>query len=993
MVWLKKELLRISGLFFGGDMRRKICLWILSLCVFLLLGKATVFAVNIGNDKQVVRVGWFESDGYFEKDQKDQLIGFGVDYLNAIASYTGWEYKFIEGTRQECLDRLQNGEIDIMSPVRIDMELENVKMSNEVIGESYGYIYKLGNNFNITYEEYSKFNNIIIGIEKGNGIEKEVQAYCKEHGFQFYDIVYFDTVDEMRSELAGRKIDAMVLDSYVNVENLKVIGRFTNSRVTFAVSDETLWKPLNQAMENIKLDNPDFTEDLKRRYFSESSQWDLEYSEAERNFLANSPKYNVALVTEQYPISYKSTEEAGQKGIAVDVLKKLEYYSGIAFNIIYVDSYVQAEQMLLSGEADILGGDIVSKKNVNSAWEGNSEENSKREYTTEYYDMEMAYIGRKGTDMDAYLSIAVPAYAKKCISELEVIYPKYEFIVYNSDEECLNAILNKKVDAAVQSDLKINEMTIYDKYKELQNLKFIPGNFAAAFTISTTDVVLVDILNKTLKSLSDAAMATIENDNIQHIAMEEMTLLEFINRYRGYFGLSVILLISINAVAIGYKKYEQEKRDKEKAYRDSIANVSSMEKFRIDVEPILNSRQKLNYFLLSVDIEQFKIINDLYGYEEGDKVIAYLGRVLKDNLDKESFITRSAAECFVILKKANGLAEAEAYLKKIFKEAEIGISRVDDEYKMSLKAGIYGIVEEDFVLSSIIDRANIAKHNMEIGHESSYALYSEAMRQNALEEKKMENDMERALETGQFKLYLQPQIDVKTKKIVSAEALVRWMDPEKGIIPPIKFIPLFEKNGFICNLDHFIWEECVKTLVKWRENSQIMVPISINLSRVDIQKKGMLEGVMQLFDTYGLHPKWVKAELTESVCLENDRLVMEKMEQLKNFGVKVAIDDFGSGYSSLHMLKKMPVDILKIDKSFLECDGDMQEKDEILIRDVVELGKHLRMQIVVEGVETREQSDFLEGIGCDIIQGYYYGAPMPVEKFEQVLEDNYKMEG
>lgn len=974
-------------------MRRKIFLWILSLWVFFLLGKATVFAVNIGNDEQVVRVGWFESDGYFEKDQEDQLIGFGVDYLKAIASYTGWKYKFIKGTRQECLDMLQNGEIDIMSPVRIDKELENVQMANEVIGESFGYIYKLGNNFNITYEEFSKFNKLIIGIEKGNGIEKEVQAYCEEHGFQFYDIVYFDTVDEMRSELAGRKIDAMVLDSYVSVENLKVIGRFTNSRVTFAVSDETLWEPLNQAMENIKLDNPDFTEELKRRYFSESSQSDLEYTKAERNFLANSPKYNVALVTEQYPISYKSTEEAGQKGIVVDVLKKLEYYSGIIFNIIYVDSYAQAEQMLLSGEADILGGDIVSKKNVNDIWKDNTEKSSKKEYTTEFYDMEMAYIGRKGTDMDAYLSIAVPAYVKKCISELEVIYPKYEFIVYNSDEECLNAILNDKVDAAVQSDLKINEMIIYDKYKELQNLKFIPGNFAAAFTISSTDAVLVDILNKTMKSLSDTTMATIENDNIQHIAMEEMTLLEFINRYRGYVGVGIILLISINAFFIGYKKYEQEKKDKEKAYRDSIANVSSMEKFRIDVEPILKSRQKMNYFLLSVDIEQFKIINDLYGYEAGDKVIAYMGRVLKDNLDKESFITRSTAECFVILKKANELAEVEAYLKEIFKKIEIGISRIDDEYKMLLKAGIYGIVEEDFVLSSIIDKANMAKSNMEIGHESSYALYSEAMRQNALEEKRMENDMGKALETGQFKLYLQPQVDVKTKKIVSAEALVRWMDPEKGLVPPIKFIPLFEKNGFICNLDHFIWEESIKTLVKWRENSQIMVPISINLSRVDIQKKGMIRGVMQLFDTYGLHPKWVKAELTESVCLENDKLVMEKMEQLKNFGVQVAIDDFGSGYSSLHMLKRMPVDILKIDKSFLEYDGEMKEKDEILIRDVVELGKHLQMKIVMEGVETREQSDFLEGIGCDIIQGYYYGAPMPVEKFEQLLEENYKMEG
>lgn len=991
-------------------MRRKICLGILSLCICFLWGKSDVFAAGITQGKtnvsggqqvyeqeaesRVVRVGWFESEGYFERDQKNNLIGFGVDYLNAIAAYTGWEYKYVKGTREECLTMLQNGEIDIMSPVRVDLELKNARISNEVIGESYGYIYKLGNNFDISYEEYPKFNHMTIGIEKGNGIEKEVKAYCEEHGFEFYDLIYFDTVEEMKRELAGRKLDAIVLDSFVNVENLKVVGRFSNSRVTFAVSDDSLWEPLNQAIESIKLDNPEFTEDLRQRYFSESSQSDLEYSMEERNFLAMGREYNVVLAAEQYPISYRSTAETGQKGIAVDVLKKLEQYSGITFNLVYEESYAKAEQMLKSGEVDILGGDIVGKKNVHNFSQSieEEEEHKKREYVIEFYDMEMAFIGCKGTDMDGHLHIAVPPYVKKCIPELEIIYPKYTFVEYGSDEECLNAILSKEVEAAVQSDLKINEMTIYDKYKELQNLKFIPGNYAAAFTVRTSDVILMDIINKTLNSISDSSMATIENNNIQHIAMEEMTLWEFVERYRGYFVLTIILLVLTNGVFLGYRRYKKEKKEKEKAYNDSIANVSSMVKFRIDAEPILSSKRKLDYFILSIDIEQFKIINDLYGYEEGDNTIAYLGAVLKKHLDKDSYITRSGADCFIILKRAKEYAEVETYLNLVFDRVAADMEQYESEYKVILKAGIYEIVEDDFVLSSIIDKANIAKHNMEIGHESAYALYSEAMRQTAIEEKKMENDMEKALESRQFKVYLQPQVDLKTGMIVSAEALVRWIDPEKGIIPPFKFIPLFEKNGFVCKLDYYVWEESIKTLAKWRDNSQIMVPISINLSRVDIQKNGMIEEVVELLEKYHIHPKWVKAELTESVCLENDKLVMEKMELLKSHGLKVAIDDFGSGYSSLHMLKEMPIDILKIDKSFLDYEEEMQEKDEILIRDVVELGKHLHMQIITEGVETMEQSDFLEGIGCDIAQGYFYGKPMPIEEFEQLLKDNYKVE-
>ena len=193
-------------------MRRKIFLGILCICICLLWGKTEVFATetpevqptisesqqlygeveDTQTESRVIKVGWFECDGYYEKDQKNNLIGFGVDYLNAIAAYTGWEYEYVEGTREECLVMLQNGEIDLMSPVRIDLELQNAKLSDEVIGESYGYIYKLGNNFKVSYEEYSKFKRMIIGIEKRSFMEEEIKSYCMKNGFEFYDIVYFE---------------------------------------------------------------------------------------------------------------------------------------------------------------------------------------------------------------------------------------------------------------------------------------------------------------------------------------------------------------------------------------------------------------------------------------------------------------------------------------------------------------------------------------------------------------------------------------------------------------------------------------------------------------------------------------------------------------------------------------------------------------------------------------------------------------------------------
>ena len=264
------------------------------------------------------------------------------------------------------------------------------------------------------------------------------------------------------------------------------------------------------------------------------------------------------------------------------------------------------------------------------------------------------------------------------------------------------------------------------------------------------------------------------------------------------------------------------------------------------------------------------------------------------------------------------------------------------------------------------------------------------MRQKNIEDKLLENDMESALNSHQFQIYLQPQIDLQTKKIVSAEALVRWIHPTRGLIPPFQFIPVFENNGFITRLDLYVWEEAIKTIANWKKESKIAVPVAINLSRMDVEREGVIEALCELMKKYKLESEWIKTELTESICLENEEFILEQMNKLKKFGFKIAVDDFGSGYSSLHLLKSMPVDILKIDKSFLGMSSEMGYQEEVILRDVIGMGKDLGLQIIMEGVETAEQSEFLEAIGCDIVQGYYYGKPMPIAAFEEELKNNYE---
>lgn len=946
------------------------------------------FSESRAAEGRLMKVGWYEKEGYFEKDKDGNIYGFGVDYLNAIAEYTGWKYEFKEGTKRQCMTWLESGTINLLSPIGVNEELKNAFLAREVIGEDYGYLYKAANNFNLNYEEVERFEKLTVGREVESGLEENLERYCEEKGIQFYDTKEYNTMDAMMKDLAEGKLDAVVTDSYVNMDQMKVIGRFSNGRVTFAASDEMILKELNYALENIKLDNPGFAEDLRKLYFEEGSQHNLEYSKEERLFLGAKHKYKVILSTSQYPVSYQTDKGEGYQGIALDVLKKISHYTGFDFEIEYVDYFQQGLDRMVNEEADLLGGVVLNTQQAHSEKTdlGGKKQGS---YTVPFYQVNLSIVGKKNTDTNAGLKVAVPSYFHQGIDFLKELYPHYTYEIYEGDEECFEGILNHEVDAAVQTDLKINELMIYDKYKELQNLKYIPGNYSVTFLVREEDELLLPVLNKALNSISLANMSSIVNKNIQRIAMQSMTLREIWEQYQTYIILVIIATLATFASIFGYSKYKREEKDKEKAYRDSVAKISSMEKFRIDVTPILHSSEKINFYMIAADIDKFKVINDLYGYDEGDKTIAFVARVMKENLHSGDFITRSIADNFLVLKRAENQKEVEKYLNKVFETIDHAIAEKDIHYRMIIKAGIYHICAEDKEISSIMDKANLAKVSMVRWHQSSYNFYSEEMRQKNLEAKKLENDMEDALKNREFCIYLQPQVDLETKKIVSAEALVRWFHGSDGMISPSKFIPVFENNGFVVKLDLFVWEEAIKTLVKWRDNNQIMVPIAINLSRIDVGREGMIDQLIELMEQYDLNREWIKTELTESACLEDDDVIMDRMHQLKEYGFRIAVDDFGSGYSSLHLLKKMPIDILKIDKSFLDINEDMPLNDEIVMRDVVDMGKHLNLQIIVEGVETIEQSDFLEAIGCDIAQGYFYGKPMPVEEFEKLLMEHY----
>ena len=278
------------------------------------------------------------------------------------------------------------------------------------------------------------------------------------------------------------------------------------------------------------------------------------------------------------------------------------------------------------------------------------------------------------------------------------------------------------------------------------------------------------------------------------------------------------------------------------------------------------------------------------------------------------------------------------------------------------------------------DRARLAIQSVRWNYINRWAYYSDELKDSLLSEQELVNEMEKAISKNQFYVNYQPIFSARSNELVSAEALVRWRHPEKGIISPGDFIPLFEKNGFITKLDFYVWESVCRFLAENKKNGIQNVPISVNVSRINLYNKDLCKVMEGLLEKYGIEPKFLKLEITESAYTENPEQLLSAMAVLQNRGFKVLMDDFGSGYSSLNMLKDVPVDILKIDMKFID-NLDTSERACKILYNIIQMAHGLNMEIVAEGVENDNQFELLKRMGCDCIQGYYFSRPLGQREF------------
>ena len=386
-----------------------------------------------------------------------------------------------------------------------------------------------------------------------------------------------------------------------------------------------------------------------------------------------------------------------------------------------------------------------------------------------------------------------------------------------------------------------------------------------------------------------------------------------------------------------------------------------------------------------MNINHFHTINDRYGKNYGDQILRHIGNNILNAVQKSGGIAcRSEADTFMIYCPHRD--DYEDLLEEVSVFSEEGAER---ENRIHLRMGVYSCADKELDIERRFDRAKLSSDKVKGSFTRAIGIYDDSMHEEELLAERLIEGFQAALREKQFMVYYQPKVNVSAEEpfLSSAEALVRWQHPELGLVSPATFIPLFEQNGLIQTLDHYVWEEVVDQIRDWKDRHNITLPVSVNVSRIDMHDPDLVGKLQQLIEKNGLAYQDLLLEITESAYTEDSDQMIEKVKQLRKIGFQIEMDDFGSGYSSLNMLSTLPIDALKLDMQFIR-NAFKERKDTRLLETMIQLAEAFEVPTVAEGVETAEQAFTLKAMGCDIIQGYYFSPPLPAGDFEQYLLEN-----
>lgn len=455
----------------------------------------------------------------------------------------------------------------------------------------------------------------------------------------------------------------------------------------------------------------------------------------------------------------------------------------------------------------------------------------------------------------------------------------------------------------------------------------------------------------------------------------------------------VLLFLALIAVIVIVFRRGQKQAER-LAFVDSVTGGDNRTAFEWEVERLLSVAVPESYALVSMDLQGFKLINETFGSEAGDKTLLHVYNNITKQLKEGEAAGRIGGDVFSMLLKYTTRKDMERRMELLSEEINHFNLDREEKYYLPMHQGVYVVDDPALDVITVQDRANVARKSdkqTRLGRLNTCVFYDDLYRRRMSREKEIDNRMETALENGEFIIYLQPKVELRWNTVAGAEALVRWQDPERGLVLPGEFIPQFERSGFVVRLDRYVFEEVCKLQRRWLDGGRKPVVVSLNVSRGNLADPDFLDEYVRIKEKYRIPDGLLELEITETLFLENEQLLLGLMERIRASGFLCALDDFGSGYSTLSLLRIIPADVIKLDRVFF-MGAEHDPRGEHVVQSILELAHRLKIQTVCEGVERPNQLNSLRRFQCDMVQGHVFSEAVSVERFEELAFSGRPME-
>lgn len=927
---------------------------------------------------RVVRIPSYYSYDYLSSDTPGVTALYYETLMSEIASEADWEYDLVDISGKSSLEALREDRIDLAYDV-VRTEFESgagFAWGENPSGVQYILLVTREDNikYNATY--LANLNGARIGYEAENKFIKNILDAFIQANRLIAVPVPLDSRVNAAAQMASGKIDLYVSSRAMLTPGEKIIYNFGHFPVHFVAGDHKIIEELDFAQAAMRRKNPLYMENVLVRSNGLPSVGVENITALERQFITQNKK--IALIDDDF--NYDGSEGA----IRESFWSRITGMTGLEFDIQKGDG--KSSLYPVPSIYDAVITDRVRNSGIF--------------YTIPYYHLDVRVVCAPGISLHSIMrlehsdefipkkeriSLIISQDLIKTLPYFSDRFIPYDVTVAKSTSECLSALSRQKYDVALVSDFSLQQRFSINDYKKLRDQEIIVFQIPMSIVYNGEDSELVtSIINKALSQLPYNYYNSLQSNQglyINRVPSHEVVRYRVLNFVFLLFAIFVFYNLALTLWRS--RKFQKQIRT------DQLTGLLSMSGFEAESTKMIKLLPSDEFMLTELNVRDFSFINRLYGPGSGDRILGCIARTLTDLFSDRPncFMARGYADNFYIMQHVD--TTVEDTLKNMAESQNILQEQLQQEegYRLVVKCGNVidcGTPGHQLSVKDMIRKAGYVRRAKQESLAENFSVFNNEIRRQREAEERIESTIEKALEDKEFFIMLQPKMDLSTKKCVGAEALVRWQTKDNGVLSPDQFIPILEKNGYVTKVDFFVYKTVFGYIKKCLDEKISMVPVSLNISRLNHDSATFVSEVNNLFRAYEIPSNLVEFEIEERFAGANDEILKEMTSELHESGYLVNLDDFGADEKSLDMLSDVPVDVVKFDQRFLHYAGVSESSRAILVN-MIKAVKESGKRTICEGVETSAQVEILRSAGCDTVQGYYYSRPLSPERFREFL--------